>query len=222
MSILMNYTYYLEFLGDSLRKKGKNEKPGILQRNLFVILSSAEMISLVRLLSIIHLSVCIPIRWLAGKTHELRPYGWGPMSMGRVLDTLEEKMKTIARNPKKVLEEDFMMSMFSEYVDELPPLKEYLDLLFKKKQMCVIARKSGTKVVHLARLRKQLFTPTFKTEQNTSTRVKELAKVAAEAILTELRDPKKATHKYLSSSGTEYSWKHCSSKRKSALLEKKP
>ena len=41
---------------------------------------------------------------------------------------------------------------------------------------------------------------------------------AATAILTELHDEKKATNKYLSSSGSEYSWKHCSNERKTALL----
>lgn len=61
------------------------------------------MIALVRLLSILHISACMPIRWLAGKTHELKEYGWGPMSMGRVIDTLEAKMKIITRNSEKIL-----------------------------------------------------------------------------------------------------------------------
>ena len=41
---------------------------------------------------------------------------------------------------------------------------------------------------------------------------------AATAILTELHDEKKATNKYLSSSGSEYSWKYCSNEQKTALL----
>ena len=77
----MNYPYYLEFLDWMLKKTGKNNKASILQRNLFIALGSVEMIAVSRLLSIIHISVCMPFRWLAGKTHELRAYSWGPMSM---------------------------------------------------------------------------------------------------------------------------------------------
>ena len=84
--------------------------------------------------------------------------------------------------------------------------------------MTVIARKSGAKVVHYAMLRQQLFSPTRSTVMKTSHRVKELTKIAATTILTELHDTKKATNKYLSSSGSEYSWMHCSAARKTALL----
>lgn len=91
MAILMNYPFYVEFLDYHLRKRGKNKKTSILQENLFVALTSEEMIALVRLLSILHISVCMPVRWLAGKSHELKEHNWGPMSMGRVLDTLEKK-----------------------------------------------------------------------------------------------------------------------------------
>ena len=68
--------------------------------------------------------------------------------------------------------------------------------------MAVIARKSGTKVVHFARLRKHLFSPKRSTVVKTKDRVLELAKTAADAILAELHDEKKATNKYLSSSGS--------------------
>ena len=65
-----------------LEKTGKNYKSSLLQRNLFVVLGSVEMIALARLLYIIHISVCMPFRWLAGKTHRLKEYkDWGPPSM---------------------------------------------------------------------------------------------------------------------------------------------
>ena len=85
MTILMNYPYYVEFLDQMLRKKQKKgQKASKLQQNLFIALTSEEMIALVRLLSILHISICsMPFRWLAGKTHELSHRDWGPMSMGR-------------------------------------------------------------------------------------------------------------------------------------------
>jgi len=43
-------------------------------------------------------------------------------------------------------------------------------------------------------------------------------RTAANAICTELQDEKKATYKYLSISGSEYSWNHCGEEKKKALL----
>jgi hypothetical protein len=43
-------------------------------------------------------------------------------------------------------------------------------------------------------------------------------RTAADAMCTELQDKKKATYKYLSISGSEYSWNHCGEEKKKALL----
>jgi hypothetical protein len=43
-------------------------------------------------------------------------------------------------------------------------------------------------------------------------------RTAADAIYTEPQDKKKATYKYLSISGSEYSWNHCGDEKKKALL----
>ena len=60
--------------GLDAEKTGNNDKASILQRNLFVLLGSVEMIVLARLMTIIHLSVSMPFRWLAGKKYELVKY----------------------------------------------------------------------------------------------------------------------------------------------------
>jgi len=146
MAVYMNYQYYIEFLDMMLRKTHRgngNEMASILQQNLFVALTSTEMIALSRLLSIFHISVCMPFRWLAGKTHELRDFGsdvgWGAMSMSRVIDTLYDKMKELYMTPSLIVDDEFMMGIFNEYVEELPPFQEYWNLTFKKKQMSVVA-----------------------------------------------------------------------------------
>jgi hypothetical protein len=71
MAIYMNYPYYIEFLDSSLRKPKKTDNASILQQNLFMALKSIKMIALACLLSILHISVCMPFWWLAGKIHEL-------------------------------------------------------------------------------------------------------------------------------------------------------
>lgn len=139
----MNHPYYVEFLDNALRKprKKKNESASILQKKIFVVLTSSEMIALVRLLSILHLSNCMPFRYLAGKSHEFKQYGWGAADMGRVLDTLYKKLQMVCDNPRLILGQLFMMDILQEYQEELPPFNQYWETLFKKKQMRVISRK---------------------------------------------------------------------------------
>ena len=113
LPIIMNYPYYLEFLDWMLKKIGKNNKASLLEQNLFVVLGSVEMIALARLLSIIHISVCMPFHWLAGKTHRLKEYkNWGPTSMARVIDTLREKMNAISKKLELIINEQFIIDIF--------------------------------------------------------------------------------------------------------------
>ena len=141
LPVYINYPYYVEFLDSALRKprKMKNESASILQKNLFVVLTSSKMIALVRLLSILHLSICMPFRYLAGKSHEIKQYGWGAADMGRVLDTLYDNMQTLHHEPTLILDQSFMMDIFKQYREELPPFHEYWEIIFKTKQMKVIS-----------------------------------------------------------------------------------
>lgn len=102
MAVLINYLYYAELLDRSLCKMKTNDKASILQQHLFVASTLSEIIALVWRLSILHVSICMPVPSLADKTHELEKHSqWGPMSMAHVLDTLEASMKIIAANPGK-------------------------------------------------------------------------------------------------------------------------
>jgi len=199
----MNYPYYVEFLDSALRKprKIKNESASILQKNLFVVLTSSEMIALVRLLSILHLSICMPFRYLAGKSHEFKQYGWGAADMGRVLDTLYDKMQMLLHEPTLILDQSFMMDIFKQYREELPPFDEYWEIIFKKKQMKVISQKDGSKVVHYARLLNSLFSPQREADLATTDTVHELGSIAASTIIKELLDQKQSNVQVLVSIG---------------------
>ena len=71
------------------------KQDNILQRNLFVMLTSDEMVAQSRLLGIIHLSCMLPLRWLAGNTHKLKDYNWGVRSMSKALNVFYEKLQLI-------------------------------------------------------------------------------------------------------------------------------
>jgi len=81
----------IEFLDERLRGVGKSDS--ILQECMFIELSSLEIAAAARLFSIFYLSIVIPVRFLAGKTHTLSDctvngHKWGVRSMGIVADTL--------------------------------------------------------------------------------------------------------------------------------------
>jgi hypothetical protein len=68
MAVYLKYKYYVEFLDMMLRKtchSNRNDIASILQQNIFVALTSEEMIPLSRLLLILHIFVCMPFCWLA-------------------------------------------------------------------------------------------------------------------------------------------------------------
>ena len=77
--------------------------------------------------------------------------------------------------------------------------------MFDNKRMSVIAD-SSTKVTHFSIVYNKLFEPSTQTNIDSSTITKDLAVVAANALLEELRDTRKATSKYLSSSQSEFCW----------------
>ena len=54
----------------------------ILQRNLFIILESSEMIAQLRLCSIFFLTIIVPMHLLASNTFKLSHCQWGEKSMG--------------------------------------------------------------------------------------------------------------------------------------------
>jgi hypothetical protein len=112
-SILMNLLLYLQFLQWCMCVCGTSDD-GILATNLYINFRSIEVVALLRVLSILHNSICMPIRWLAGKTESLSNYDFGYYDMGRTLDIVETAFMKIIDDPSKFLDEDFMMGLFSE------------------------------------------------------------------------------------------------------------
>ena len=100
------------------------------------------MIALAILLTILQVTICVPFCYLAGKMHEFSKYGWGAADMSRLVDTLYDALKRIKEDKNKLIFDPlFMINIFQEHWEQLPPFKEYWDMTFKKKQMQVIAQK---------------------------------------------------------------------------------
>ena len=216
LAIFWNRNYYVEFLEEIMVVCGKEDN--ILARNLWDMLTSTEMVSAARLWSIFHLSIIMPMRWLAAKTHELAEYDWGYISMGKVLDRLKEHLEGIVENPELIHDESFMMGLMDDFSDELPPLKQYLTHIFEEKTTRYFAcPASAPKAVPMNEIRRELFFPTDQDNKDSTPMLEELAAVASQAWITELTDKTKGTWQFMSESGGDYSFEHSSDELKKAL-----
>ena len=56
---IMNIPYYLEFLNWRMSCGGTEN---ILEKNVFILLQSVEVVAMLRVLSILHIAVCMPLR----------------------------------------------------------------------------------------------------------------------------------------------------------------
>jgi hypothetical protein len=218
LAIYWNRNYCVDFLEEMFVYSGKDDN--ILAGNLWSLLASTEMISVARLWSIFHLSIIMPIRWLAAKTHELAEHNWGYISMGRVLDKLKEDLESIVAQPELIHDESFMMGLMDEFADDLPPFKEYLTHKFEHEKRSFFASSSSSseKVCPLKDLRQELFHPRDQDNKESTPMLEELAVIAAQAWIDELVDDHKGTWRFLSDSGGDYSYEHSTDELKKALF----
>ena len=207
--VLMNLPYYLQFLNwRSAAVGGKSD--GILATKLYIMLRSVEVVALLRVLSILHLAVCMPTRWLAGKTHELADYDFGYYDMGKVLTCMETAFEAILDDPSLFLDEDFMLNtMFKEISDQVDPFAEYISHMYEQKVTLTVTGANNDDLYY-DDLRATLFYPSRKDIIQTDGLATGLAVVVAAAFLKEFRDETKPTHHYLASAGVIYSLENIS------------
>jgi len=122
---------------------------GILEK-MYTILRSVEMVSLLRVLAILHISFCLRLCWLAGKCGSLeKEYGFGVANMAEVVDLMDEACGKIVDDPDKLLDDVFMMNVFSPIATRLPPLQEYIEYMFEEKMSNAVgSREEEDKVCH--------------------------------------------------------------------------
>ena len=116
----MGRKFFVQFLHEVLFS---NTKENILQTNMFIILQATKMIAQLRIASIVFMAVVVPMRWLAGKTHELAHRNWSKRSMGRAVDLMYNAFVQVESDGEKMLDEDFIMNIFSPLYAEIPELE---------------------------------------------------------------------------------------------------
>ena len=244
-AVYWNRKYYVQFLDEEL--VGKDN---ILQENLYTVLTSEEMIALCRVFAILHYTICLPMRFLAGNSHSIgaQGYDWSTRSMGNAIDALEEAMIEIETDGSKLLSEDFMGNIFSNIYNygPLEPLTEFMTFMFGKwivsscyptvvanpPLTCIFSNMlpsteekqtpniDGSKVLPFDQLKAELFYPQRIENKATDNLVEKMSVEVAQCMLTELRDPKKATSDYLTSADGKFSWGYTTQEEHHACIGK--
>jgi hypothetical protein len=121
---------------------------------------SNKMIAQLQVASIIFIAVVVPMHWLAGKTHELSHCNGIERSMGRAVDLLYIAFEEVKFGGKKMLDEDFIISIFLPLYEDLPELEEYLTYFFEEKESNVVGSYSQSdRVLQSILLSARYFTP---------------------------------------------------------------
>ena len=119
--------------------------------------------------------------------------------------------------PANIINEQFMMNIFSAYERETPPFKECKEHMHaKKNQFKIVRDESKLQPYHL--LRKELLTPDDPSNVETDHLIEELGSVLASTLLREFADARKVTHQHLSAIKGKLSWAESSAEEKLAGL----
>ena len=191
LPIYWNRELCVEFLDERLRVPG-NE--GVLQRNLFTVLTSAEMVGITRLLAIMHIAICMPLRFLMGKTHEwAEEFDWGVVELGEALDCWYDAMVHLNEKPEDYLNKDYMLGIFDSIKPKLRPFEEYLDFMFEEKMTASV----GGKEALMSKLRDELFDPELEANQQSTDFLLKFVPVVVETGIKEMTDENKGKSSFL-------------------------
>ena len=106
ISMLITRLHYLcqRYCLKLLEKTPDPHNDNILQKHLFIILTSMEMVALMHTMSIVHFNVAIMMRWLVGSTHNLYAtiYNWFVWSTWKAIDALNDGVVEIEKDDQNL------------------------------------------------------------------------------------------------------------------------
>ena len=197
--------YIVQFLHNTLCS---NKTDNILQTTLFVVLECVEMIAQVRVASIFFISVIVPWRWLAGKCHELGHNDWGEKDMSVICDLVYDAFALIEEDGEKLLDEEFIMNIFSPLYNQLPEFEEYLTWYFEEKASYPVGiTNDEERILAMDEARAELFYPTQACNRQSNEFCHRLAENIGSRVCSEMEDPRKSLHLHLSKCDGEFSKK---------------
>ena len=182
------------------------------------------MVARTRTCAILHLSVCMPHRFLAGKCDQLSTpqNNWCVASMNLVADAIDNAMLEIQKDSTKFVDETFMMGIFDAF-KHLQPFDEWWEYTFvcgRKSNTVGNTKKEGRMFV-MEHLLKDAFRPEQDCNKETEEVVKNLGFEAAVTMHADMHDKTKATAANLTIGGGKFCWENISDKEREAGKGKK-
>ena len=92
------------------------------------------MIAFLCVLSILHIALHMPLRWLAGNCSDLYQHNFGVADVAYFVDIIDKAFYEVLIDREKLIDEDFIMGIFDVITKKLPPLQDYLNFMFENKQ----------------------------------------------------------------------------------------
>ena len=89
------------------------------------------MVSLFLFLSILNISLFLPLRWIAVNCGDLGKYGFVVVDMPKAVDLMDKAFAEITKDGNLMLDDDFMMNIFEPLAKKIKPFKEYLLTCFR-------------------------------------------------------------------------------------------
>ena len=139
--------------------------------------------------------------------------------MGRAVNMIHNACKDMIDNVTLINNDLYMLHIFDQLRDELPEFKAFLEYDFENKTSAYVGE-SKEKAVPLKELVKELFSPENLDNHKSTDTLDKIASIGILAFVVEMENEKKATYKYLSISGVEFSYEHCPEDVKKSMLGK--
>ena len=76
----------------------------------------------------------MPLRWLAANCGELSAHKFGVAEMANVVDIMDKAFNKVVTDGSKMMNEKFMMDMFSKLTRKIPPFADYLTYMFSENE----------------------------------------------------------------------------------------
>ena len=187
----------------------------IIQRALFIILRSVEMIAHLRVGFIFFLSVLVPMGWLSANTYLLENRKWREKNMACVINCVYKNSLKIKERPDLILHKSFMLSIFSKLYRKLPELKDYID--WHRGENMNMVHSCSRIEQHMCGMElviAELFYPKEAANRQTYATSLDLVDELADWLFFEFQDTSKVTHYYLNDLGGKYSMSKTTPKEK--------
>ena len=109
-----------------------------MEHNLFIVYLSVEYNTFLHVLAILHMTIVLPLMWLAGNCEHLSKWEFVVADMPDVLDLMDKAFAKIQREGKKIMYDTFMFGISNKIAKKLKPFEKYMGYMFEHNKISPI------------------------------------------------------------------------------------